>query len=59
MWQAILNALVDELAKNPDRVFGILEQILGIVKNNPEAQKAIIDIARARMIPSTPPATTH
>lgn len=53
MWQKILLALVNEFEKNPDRVAGILEEIITLIKTNPAAMSAVIDIARARLIPPT------
>ena len=52
MWEKILEVLLHELETNPDRVFSILEKIIDLIKGNPDAQKAVIDIARARLMPT-------
>jgi hypothetical protein len=53
MWEKILLALLTELENNPDRVFALIEKIVDLVRGNTAAQSAIIDIARARLIPPT------
>jgi hypothetical protein len=43
MWQQILDALLKELTTNPDRVFSVLERILGVLEKHPDAVTALIE----------------
>lgn len=51
LWEKILNALLHEIENNPERVFDILENIVKLLQDNPDAVKALIPVIAKRLAP--------
>lgn len=42
MWTVILNALVKQLTEHPDQVFTLIEKIVDLFQQHPEAVQALL-----------------
>lgn len=42
MWQVILNALLKQLGEHPDQVFTLIEKIVDLLRQHPEAVQALV-----------------
>lgn len=46
MWKIVIDALLKQLEENPDRVLIIVQDIIGILKTNPEILITIIQLVK-------------
>lgn len=47
MWQAVINALLEQVQKSPDQAFNLLQDLVAILKAHPEVVSALV-----KLIPS-------